>query len=417
MFFNYIQDQLKNLKIRFSAFLQSPEWIFTISLTLALVFVGIRFLSLVFNNPELKILIWSVGILFVFVIWSLKDTILAKWLNNSFIQLIMFLCLRLEDIIWSCKGPKGYLAIFSIVFGIVHSPAILFYICLGFNPFIWYWFIMIFSGIYFRFRSLFIFPSMSRIEVLKEPDYMPLIEHPDKFTWDLVVKNANTVFFRLHGRPVLNKLGSKVGAYPLRYAGIRYMTSWKLTAETLKKISVVFSEYAAENPKQAAASFSVIAASGIAAGGSLLYLQHMEAKRAYKDAETAYERAKEEAIQGCYDRRSRTIEQGSQIILDHGPESNIAQTLTPIVVQLFETQAAEDFSNNSLNNSTNISNFIKKGVLFSKIPITNDESAQIETPLHNDNLDKIRANSLYEEPGIFFIIIKKIKVIISALFF
>lgn len=260
---------------------------------------------------------------------------------------------------------------------------------------------MIFFGVYFRFRSLFIFPSMSRIEALKEPDYMPLIEHPDKFTWDLVVKNANTVFFRLYGKPVLNKLGSKVGAYPLRYAGIRYMSNWKITAEALKKISVVFSEYVAENPKQVVAGFSVIAASGIAAGGSLLYLQHMEAKRAYKHEETAYERAKEEAIQGFYNRRSRTIEQGSQMILDHGPESNIAQSLTPIVVQLFEAQSTEVSPSNSLDNCTNVSNFLKKGLLSSKLPITNDENAQIEPLIHKDNLDKIRANSVYEEPGIF----------------
>jgi len=248
---NYVNQKFQSWPI-----FQDPKRFFTIPLILMLAGLVIRCLSLIFDSPELRYLIWSFGFLLILILWTQKAEVLANFLNNFFVQGFLFLGLRAEDVIYSYKGYKGYLAacVFACSFG--HTPAIILFVCFGANPFIWYWFLMIVVATYLRLRNLFIFPDLTHVTAIEDPNYNPHIDHPDKFTWNLVVQNANTVLLKLHGRPVINQLSPKVGNFPLRYAGIRYMSG------------ITVADYALENPKQAAVGvLAVVGVVGSLVGG------------------------------------------------------------------------------------------------------------------------------------------------------
>ena len=405
----YIKNIYYNVKIKLSVFLENPQFVFTLPLIIALVGVCVRILSLAFDNPQLRILIWGFGLLLTFFLWAIRDNVLAKSLNSKSVQTFVFLFLRLEDIVYSYKGSKGFFALFYVVFGIVHSPAIIFYVCLGINPFVWYWFVLLIIGSYFRLRNLFIFPDMYRLEILKSSAYMPFIDHPDKFTWNLVIKNADAVTTKLHGKPIYNKLGPIVGNSPLTYAGIRYMSSWKTGIETLAKVSGDFAELASKHPQKVAFGVASAASTGVAMGGAYLYLENKKIDVEFEKVKVEAVRADIERTEGLrkYLKDMRDQQRDSPLSPDHPSNVQLAANINAIDSQVLGLATQPPLPTNN-----SVSSFLEKGLLGTKL----EQAENSNQPKVIPELSK-GPTCVYEEPVIVIAVLRKSLVLFESLFF
>lgn len=411
-----IKNIFHNIKAKFSGLWKNPQLAFTLPLILALVGLCVRILSLAFDNPELRILIWSFGFILFFFLWLLRDEVLAKSLNSKGVQTFMFLFLRLEDIVYSYQGFKGFLVLFSVVFAILHSPAIILFLCLGVNPFVWYWFILLLIGSYYRLRNLFIFPEIQRLEILKTSAYMPFIDHPDKFTWNLVIKNADAVMTKLHGKPIYNKLGPNVGNSPLRYAGIRYMSSWKTGIETLTKVSQDFVELAIKYPKKAAVGVGIVFGTSAAAGGAYLYLENkrvdVEIDKVKNEAQRINIEAQKVDIERTEGLRKYLKDMREQLRDAHLDPEHPENVQLAKNINALDSQVLGLATQNLLSVNNSVSSFLEKGLLGTKL----EQAEKSNRPAVTPELSK-GPTCVYEEPAIVTGALRKIFVQFESLFF
>jgi hypothetical protein len=364
--------------------------------------IVIRCLSLIFDSPELKYLIWSFGFFLIVIIWTQKDVILANFLNNVLVQSFLFLGLRAEDIIYSYKGYEGYLAAAVFACSIGHTPAIILFICFGANPFIWYWFLMIVLATYLRLRNLFIFPTLTHVTTIEDPNYNPYIDHPDKFTWNLVVQNADTVLFKLHGRSVINQLSPNVGNFPLRYAGIRYMSGTSKGYQAIKLLGDTFAEYAVQNPKKAAVGvLAFLGLGGSLVGGQIVLesrkLDSQERELVMKENDNFVNQTHKH-IESLQEQRAN-LKPGDPLIAQLDKNTN---ELNNLLTQRLKENSGLPPTVYGLPGNPYPSDQLQ-GALGAKLP--------------KNNNDIVKATSFYEESGIFCNIINKVDFIIQALFF
>lgn len=378
---DFLKNRFQNIRNRISLLFENPEAVFTAPLVLALTIIGIRFLSILFDHPDLRILIWLFGLILIFLLWSFRDNVVAGWLNNYFVQLFMIICLKIEDIVYGYKGLQGYFFLFFTVFDILHVPALLFY-AFGVNPFVWYWVLLIMFATYSKLRTLFIFPDPSRISVLKNSNYMSPIDDPEKFNWDLVIKNMNTVTVQLHRRPVQNRLTAEVGRIPLRYAGMRYMSSWKEFFEMAGKFSKPLQIFIQENPKKAGVAIGVVGGSAFVGTGFMLHQVEREQTRQFEIAIQKNQIA------------SRVQESAELEQLLKTMQSPSFSKMPPLV--------RDEIANTSLA-------FLQK--------IKGRQNAKVDFSLGQSTISsKTKAPSIYEEPDFFSSIVKKGWLIFESLF-
>ena len=388
-----ISEFFSKLTLKFLSLVQSPLWLFTVPLVLLLGFIPVRVSTLFFSDPEIKILLWCFGFLLVCRLWVFQEDLLSRWLNSQTVQTLMFVCLKFEDLIWSVQGFKGFVQLLGFFICVVETPAI-FLDLLGLNPYLWYWALMILLGTYYRLRTLFIFPNKAHVDALRDDEYMKPIQNSDEFTWNFIIDNMNRVSNRLHKRGVTNRLGSAILKSPFPHAGFRYIFQFNLSGERFGQAAVELFD------KNGRLVFTSLITAGLLSFGCYGYLQNKELDIKAQEQQDNFELGKQQNV----------IAEYQAIIAARKQECDSRLAAAQV---LRETRA--EFSPDSAEYKE-----ITKQISTTLEPISNLETVAMLTTgpkLHMVEKDPTVIHSVYEQPGLIQMALKKVWICVEPLFF
>lgn len=363
-FYNHVIIQLSFTSNRFS-------------LSLILMFVSLIGRILFFSFPEENFLIYSfLAILFGFS-WVHRNGFIEFVLNSRLFQYMLFLTIEQEDELYIYPGVKGDLFAVFYFFSLLNGPAAILYF-LGFQFYYWYFFLFFYLMSYWKLKTFFVCPSRESIIELNLDGSLELIKNPNEYNWEFVVKIMDCVAQKWVRVKVNNRVSPFFSKDPLPNVGARFMTTGDIKSDMLN-------EFISISKKHPRATLGAASALGITASVGIWAFIDLEK---YKVDAMANATLNQEKIKG----------ENAFAIAKYQEDAETARLKLSIEA---ERQLRKE---ELLKPSWWRPSFLDRIRAGGSEPKVVDKDSQL------------KATSIYEEPGIFSMVIKKFNYCLEFIF-
>lgn len=276
-------NYIKNFCVNLTTFFSNPAGRFVSSIIFLVVILVTRCLLLCF--PEFKVLIYCFSITLLFFCWKFRHKVIEKFLNSSPFQYTLLFSLVQENDLYNFRGIYGYLYLFVYFFGLIHGPAALLF-WLGLDFYWWYGFLLLYFLTYLKLKRLFIYPDKDYITELNLDGSLQFIKNPNDYNWEFVVKIMNSMAQKWAHINVRNRVSYPLSKGSLPNVGARFMVTGDPKSDAVKEVIKI----SKENPRLAGAVFGVFAVTAVATG---VVVHNLEIKKV--DAKVQIEKYHEDS--------------------------------------------------------------------------------------------------------------------------